>query len=202
LPGRAIIVRAALGPAVFDRQVLSLDITSFAQSLMAGRRDDGSARPERAAEGDAGDRFPRQRLARPVCAVCGRVPTAACAPVVSGIIDRRSTANNTSADDRAALVPHRIEGSAEISSDDPISKICARWLRRGVHFYLPGGGEGPIFPERREFEGPAAGRSPTTRRLSPEAHRIEAGEQADSGTAQWGRTNHLFQFNNARLALR
>jgi len=32
--------------------------------------------------------------------------------------------------------------------------------------------------------------------------RIEAGEQADSGTAQWGRTNHLFQFNNARLALR
>jgi hypothetical protein len=71
---------------------------------------------------------------RPVCAVCGRVPTAACAPVVSGIIDRRSTANNTSADDRAALVPHRIEGNAEISRDDPIFKICACWLRRGVHF--------------------------------------------------------------------
>ena len=40
----------------------------------AGRRDDGGARPPRAAEGDAGDRLPRQRLARPECTVCGRVP--------------------------------------------------------------------------------------------------------------------------------
>src|ERR1700737_859327 len=40
----------------------------------ARRRDDDGPHPARAAESDAGDRFPRQCLARPECSAVGRVP--------------------------------------------------------------------------------------------------------------------------------
>src|SRR6202022_2715020 len=40
----------------------------------ARRRDDDGPHPARAAESDAGDRFPRQCLARPECSAVGRIP--------------------------------------------------------------------------------------------------------------------------------
>ena len=176
---------------------------------MAGRRDDGGARPERAAEGDAGDRFPRQRLARPVCAVCGRVPTAACAPVVSGIIDRRSTANNTSADDRAALVPHRIEGNAEISSDDPIFKNLRVLVATGGAFFTyPVAGRGRFSPNDVSSRGrPLVDhRRPGGYRPRPtgsrRASKPTAGQR--SGVARTTCSNstmHVLHCANARWAL-
>ena len=42
--------------------------------MLLARRDDGGARTARAAEGDAGDRLPQPRLARPTAVVFGRVP--------------------------------------------------------------------------------------------------------------------------------
>ncbi|TMJ57115.1 MAG: ABC transporter substrate-binding protein [Alphaproteobacteria bacterium] len=39
------------------------------------RCDNGATCAARAAEGDAGDRFSQRQLARPVCTVCGRVPS-------------------------------------------------------------------------------------------------------------------------------